>query len=312
MSRNVGRYRSSNEVLEAVFAIPSDAESEDEEECSDEEVTTADDLQISEHEGVPDAEQSSEEESDDDILYRLATSDSDCSVEADTGSDSESELAERVWEKKRFHKPDIDFNCVRVVPKQPFLPTDSAIDFFEKFFAEDMFQQLATQTNLYAMQCKLRIWTDTCVREMKAFVGMLIGMGLHSLPHFRLYWSFDPLFRVQPLSEVMPRRRFLKLLQALHVNDNTKAPQRGTPEHDKLYKLRPLLDSMNYAFMHHAVSSSSQSIDEGMVIFKGRHSIKQYMPLKPVKRGFKLWIGADALSGYVYQFDVYSPSRREF
>ena len=80
MSRNVGRYRSSKEVLEAVFAIPSDAESEDDKECSDEEVTTADDLQISEHEGVPDAEQSSEEESDDDILYRLATSYSDCSV----------------------------------------------------------------------------------------------------------------------------------------------------------------------------------------------------------------------------------------
>ena len=141
---------------------------------------------------------------------------------------------------------------------------------------------------------------------MKAFVGMLIGMGLHSLPHFRLYWSSDPLFRVQPLSEVMQRRRFLKLLQALHVNDNTKAPQRGTPEHDKLYKLRPLLDSMNYAFMHHAVSSSSQSIDEGMVIFKGRNSMKQHMPLKPVKQGFKLWIRADAMTGYVYQFDVYT------
>jgi len=306
MSRNRLRYRNAKEALDAVLAIPSDDESDDDEECSDDEVNTADDLEVSEHPGVAGAEQSSEDDSDDDILYHLPTSDSDCSVEPDTGSDSESESAEPVWQKKIFREPDIDFDCIRVVPQQPFLPTDSPVDFFEKFFTEDVFQNLATQTNVYAQQCKLRYWTDTCVREMKAYVGMLIGMGLHSLPQFRLYWSSDPLFRVQPLSAVMSRRRFLKLLQALHVNDNTKAPQRGTPEHDKLYKLRPLLDNMNSAFMHHAVSSSSQSIDEGMVQFKGRNTMKQYMPMKPVKRGYKLWIRADAATGYVYHFQVYT------
>ena len=33
--------------------------------------------------------------------------------------------------------------------------------------------------------------------------------------------------------------------------------------------------------------------------------MKQYLPLKPVKRGFKVWVMADALNGYFCDFDVY-------
>lgn len=47
-------------------------------------------------------------------------------------------------------------------------------------------------------------------------------------------------------------------------------------------------------------------VDEAMVAFKGRSSLKQYMPLKPVKRGYKVWCLADAQTGYVYNFEVYT------
>ncbi|XP_054920597.1 piggyBac transposable element-derived protein 4-like [Dermacentor andersoni] len=52
--------------------------------------------------------------------------------------------------------------------------------------------------------------------------------------------------------------------------------------------------------------SSCYSIDESMVRFKGKKSFKQYMPLKPIKRGFKVWVRADASTGFVIQFDVYT------
>ena len=34
--------------------------------------------------------------------------------------------------------------------------------------------------------------------------------------------------------------------------------------------------------------------------------MKQYVPLKPVKRGFKVWAMADSLNGYMYDFNVYT------
>ena len=47
------------------------------------------------------------------------------------------------------------------------------------------------------------------------------------------------------------------------------------------------------------------SIDEAMIPYKGRSSMKQYLPLKPVKGGFKVWVMADAQNGYFYDSDVY-------
>jgi hypothetical protein len=35
--------------------------------------------------------------------------------------------------------------------------------------------------------------------------------------------------------------------------------------------------------------NKEQSIDEGMIAFKGRLSFKQYLPAKPTKFGIKVW-----------------------
>ena len=48
-----------------------------------------------------------------------------------------------------------------------------------------------------------------------------------------------------------------------------------------------------------------QAIDEHMVKFKGQHAMKKYMPMKPIKRGFKMWCRNDFASGYLFQCDIY-------
>ena len=48
-----------------------------------------------------------------------------------------------------------------------------------------------------------------------------------------------------------------------------------------------------------------QAIDEAMIPFQGRSMLKQYLPMKPVKRGIKVWVRADNHNGYFCQFDVY-------
>ncbi|MGH0142441.1 UNVERIFIED_CONTAM: hypothetical protein FKN15_021211 [Acipenser sinensis] len=48
-----------------------------------------------------------------------------------------------------------------------------------------------------------------------------------------------------------------------------------------------------------------KAVDETMVKFKGRSSFKQYLSMKPVKRGYKIWTRAD-MNGYVCDFSVYT------
>ena len=50
------------------------------------------------------------------------------------------------------------------------------------------------------------------------------------------------------------------------------------------------------------------SVDEAMFLFKGQSSMKQYMPLKPIKRGYKVWCSSDARNGYTYSIQVYTAS----
>lgn len=104
----------------------------------------------------------------------------------------------------------------------------------------------------------------------------------------------------------MTCKRFKKILENLHVCDITAHLPRDHKDHDKLQKVRPLLDYLNRTYQENATNSESQSVDESMIKFKGRDSKKQYMPAKPIKRGFKAWCRCDSKTGYLYQCDIYT------
>ena len=73
---------------------------------------------------------------------------------------------------------------------------------------------------------------------------------------------------------------------------------------DKLYKLRPLITNLTENFAKLYDASRYLIVDESMILFKGRSSIKQYNPKKPIKRGYKLWMIADT-DGFINKLDVY-------
>ncbi|XP_026322190.1 piggyBac transposable element-derived protein 3-like [Hyposmocoma kahamanoa] len=146
----------------------------------------------------------------------------------------------------------------------------------------------------------------TTPTEIKAFLGVMIMMGLHPLPDFELYWSSDRFYNNPDISSTFSLNRFKKLLENLHVNDNSTAAPRDSVNFDRLHKLRPLVEHLNVIFLQQAEESGIYSVDECMVKFKGRSCMKQYMPMKPIKRGYKVWARCDARSGYLYCFEIYT------
>ena len=90
------------------------------------------------------------------------------------------------------------------------------------------------------------------------------------------------------LTKVMSRKRFLDLLYNMHVKDNSTMPAARVEDFDKLYKIRPFLDDLKTNFKVQYNPHREQAVDEAMVKYKGRTSLKQYMPMKPIKRGIKL------------------------
>lgn len=140
---------------------------------------------------------------------------------------------------------------------------------------------------------------------------MLSLFGIKQLPATRLYWSKDPLIGVPAVQKVMSRNRFDKLSKYLHLNNNTNQVPREEPAHDKLFKVRPVLDRVVQCCRMELQPQKDLSVDEAMIKFKGWLGMKQYMPIKPVKWGIKVWVCAEASSGFVCDFQVYTGKRQD-
>ncbi|KAJ8963803.1 hypothetical protein NQ314_005384 [Rhamnusium bicolor] len=111
--------------------------------------------------------------------------------------------------------------------------------------------------------------------------------------------------RDSDISTLTSRTRFDWLLGNFHLDDNALQPNHEIPNFDKLYKLPPFLNSLLRNFSFYYKMHETISIDESMICFKGRLSIRQYMPNKSIKWGYKVWTRAD-INGYINDFQIYT------
>jgi len=182
---------------------------------------------------------------------------------------------------------------------------------FQLLFSNDILDLIVYQTNLYAYQIKMKtgksyIPTDT--NEIMTFLGMNILMGIKRDPSYRDYWSTCLDLHDDYISSLMTVNRFGWLLSSLHLNDNSVMAKRGETDYDKLYKVQPFLKKIKDNFQKYYLPHKIIAVDESMIKFKGRSTLKQYMPKKPIKRGYKVWSLADK-HGYLWNFDLYTGKR---
>ena len=188
----------------------------------------------------------------------------------------------------------------------------SILDTFKIFFTTALVKEIVAQTNRYAAQLERQsTWQDVTETDIWAFLGFMILMGVNQLPALIHYWRKSPIFRYSPIANRISRDRFLQTLRCMHFVDNSTLPDQSDPDYDKLCKVRPVITMLQQACKQSYHGSRHQSIDEAMIAFKRRSSLKQYMPKKPTKRGFKVWVRADSLNGYVSQMECYTGKKRD-
>ena len=179
------------------------------------------------------------------------------------------------------------------------------------FFTTTIIDLIVDQTNLYASQVMDAVqydkWTKVTSDEILAYFGFMILMGINQLPALVDYWKLDPTYRYRPIADKITRDRFLEISRYQHFVDNSNPPSRRDPDYDKFGKIRPVIDHISQNLLTVYNPHCEVSIDEAMTAFKGRSSMKQYLPKKPVKRGFKVWVRADAMMCDVCQQSQKSP-----
>lgn len=192
-------------------------------------------------------------------------------------------------------------------------------DFYSLIVPDSLFHDVAIETNRFAAQTITKLtsknlikrgsrlvnWSDTNQDEIKRFFGLILFMGIVRLPKLADYWSTDLLISQSFPRTVMSRNRFEILLRMIHFSNNDN--QRYG---DRLFKIRELIDTLNFNFETYYYPGENLCIDESLVPFRGRIIFRQYIKLKRHKYGIKVF-KLCSNPGYTNRIQVYAGKRGE-
>ena len=257
------------------------------------------------------------------------TSDSESSEEEDGRSEEESDGEEESeeedeednWVLGARDPRRLDFTADRGLNEQlPDSPSFS--DYFRLIFPDNLYDEIATQTNKYAREIisslqrrdrlsqhsRLRSWPEDGVTagEVKAFLAMIIAMGLVNQENIQDYWSTDEVLSTPFFPQMMARDKFMNILTFFHLCDNDNYIPRGQAGYNPVNKLGTVYSVVTENFSSVWKPGKNVCIDEGMIPFRGKVHFKVYNPDKPDKYGVKSYQLCDSSNGYCCMFEIYT------
>ena len=108
-------------------------------------------------------------------------------------------------------------------------------------------------------------------------------MGIIALPSYKKYWSTDILYKNETFPSVFSRERFETILRFFNFGEKCHF------ENDRLRKIRMILDHLNAVMRELVTPENNLSIDESMMLWRGRLVLRQYIKNKRHKYGIKFY-----------------------
>ena len=181
------------------------------------------------------------------------------------------------------------------------MPEDAnEYDFLNLYLTDELLSLIVRETNHYAKQfiadngadlkefSNVRNWEDTTFDEMKAYLGILVLMGIVYKPRINMYWSTGTLLETPIFAKLMTRDRFLLLTKFLHFSNNDNFNP-VDPHRDRLFKIREVCNLFKKQWKAVYNPGINICIDESLVLFKGRLAFKQYIRTKRSRFGIKFY-----------------------
>ncbi len=187
--------------------------------------------------------------------------------------------------------------------------SSTPLDVFLLYFSS-ILQLIVTETNRYYHQYLNKVERrpnaepDGSESEMWVFLALILQMGHDVRDKVTDYWSKMDQFYTPFFGNCLKRRRFLHILRFLHFADLTTEIDKNDENYDRLWKIREVFEMLRQSFEKYYYPSEHLSVDEVIVLFKGRVIFKQYIPKKHKRFGIKIYKLCDR-KGYTYDMSVY-------
>lgn len=144
---------------------------------------------------------------------------------------------------------------------------------------------------------KLAIYQPVTISQLKAFIGIVYMKGCCKGRGENLFSLWNNNSTQRPFySGVMSRNDFVRIFWDLRFDDKNTRPDRLND--DNLAAIRELWDSFNGRLLTHFTPSVNLTIDEQLILFRGRCKFKIYNKSKPGRYGFLVRWLCDAGNRY--------------
>ncbi|KAI3647488.1 hypothetical protein MP228_007709 [Amoeboaphelidium protococcarum] len=98
-----------------------------------------------------------------------------------------------------------------------------ALHYFETLWTQKTWQRILDTSNEYAqVKKKLKDFTHITMRELKAYVGIVLYMGIVQLPKIADYWSTHQRMSIGYVRDVMSRNRFQEIASVVSLRTDLK------------------------------------------------------------------------------------------
>ncbi|KAI5639208.1 transposase IS4 domain-containing protein [Phthorimaea operculella] len=178
---------------------------------------------------------------------------------------------------------------------------------------------IADETNRYAWQTiaamtereetisdNLGRWKETNTEEMYRFFAVLNYMTLCFRSRLEEYWTTG-ILGMSEFRHIMSRDRFMQILRFLHfVNNDTLTPMGQSRYQNRIAKVGPIIDHCNRKFAELYTPNRELSLDESLLLWKGRLSWAQCIRAKAARFGIKTYELCEAESGYLLRMLLYA------
>lgn len=153
----------------------------------------------------------------------------------------------------------------------------AAYTYFSGFYTGAIWDMMVEETHRYHDQIipdhqleRKRPWHPVTKDEMKAFVGVMLLMGIVREPRLIHYWSNDKFLHHVGITSVFPVNRFQQIWRYFHLSDNDRMPAKDDPNYDRVYRVRNFLNILSDEFSRKYRLRRDIVINESMTSFQGR------------------------------------------
>ena len=216
-----------------------------------------------------------------------------------------------IWHDNKEKLIEFEFNGDECGIKMNADKYSTPRDIFDQLFSSNVVETLVNCTNHYGknlFNTKRAVskntqkinFIETKKEELLKFLGLCLLQGQKRAPSIRHLFSDNPLYYSPIFAYTMSGRRFQQLLRCFnghftgHVDSSTRKV-------NKIYPIiQPIIDNFQAAYS----PSKALSLDESLLLFRGRLSFRQYLKGKKAKYGIKLF-ELNSPDGYVLNIEIY-------